>query len=226
MKLAVKNYNFSNLKVLKDIIAQEKNFKIQIISLEPIDLFLEFLNMNSYKYVLLINSRPSKSHINIQIEYEDIDVNRIILYNNKRNLNFIQIVFKLMRQEKTQFLKGKVSGNIDLLLDMYPYKNTNDLINIAQGYSLDIPNIMKDSLDYTESIILLSMIRYTKLGDIVSNIKLIDQSLDNVFMIRNKILNLLDRKIISCYKDNYKINISHESLKKILERIDFDINRT
>jgi hypothetical protein len=109
---------------------------------------------------------------------------------------------------------------------MYPYKNTNDLINIAQGYSLDIPNIMKDSLDYTESIILLSMIRHTKLGDIVSNIKLIDQSLDNVFMIRNKILNLLDRKIISCYKDNYKINISHESLKKILERIDFDINRT
>ncbi|EOB13882.1 hypothetical protein NBO_53g0007 [Nosema bombycis CQ1] len=226
MKLAVKNYDFSHLKVLKDIIAQEKNFKIQIISLEPIDLFLEFLNINSYKYVLLVNSRPSKSHINIQIEYEDIDVNRIILYNNKRNLNFIQIVFKLTRQEKTQFLKGKVSGNIDLLLDMYPYKNTNDLINIAQGYSLDIPNIMKDSLDYTESIILLSMIRHTKLGDIVSNIKLIDQSLDNVFMIRNKILNLLDRKIISCYKDNYKINISHESLKKILERIDFDINRT
>lgn len=221
-------FDFQSLSVLKQIIENEKRFRIQIISLEPIDLFLEFLDSASVEYRLQNISKPSNSSINIQIEKEDVKASRIILYNNRRESDYIQIVFKLTMEEKKRYLESQVPDRkkLSLLLDTYPYKNTDELKKLAVDYTFNISEIMKSSFDYLESVILLCMIRNTKLMDIISNIKQVDPNLHNVFMIRNKLTSLTERKVVVCNRDNYKINISFESLKKILARIDFDLNKT
>ncbi|KAF9760945.1 hypothetical protein NGRA_2948 [Nosema granulosis] len=219
-------YNFSSLSTLKEIIKNEKKFRVQIVSFEPLDLFLKFLDQNKYTYKLF--NKTASNSINILQDSEPTDAKKVILYSNKRDTDYVQIIFNLTREEKQNIIENQIpkDTNISLLLDTYPYKNTEELINLATGYSLNIPEIMKNSVDYLESVILLCMIRNNKLLDIISNVRQVDSKLDNVFMIRNKILGLVEKKVVVANRDTYKINISHESLKAILERIDFDVNRT
>ncbi|EQB62149.1 hypothetical protein NAPIS_ORF00267 [Vairimorpha apis BRL 01] len=222
--------NFANIKweeniKLKKLLKNEKEFKIQIISFEDVQVFFHFLKFCKLEFHVASNFSKfeynNKIKIITSLDFFDHNCKRIILYNNTRVKDFIQIFFNLSYNEKLSFLNNNKINHFNnkLIIDSFKNKPLHFLLNINEiSY---VENYI-ESFDYLEILILISLIKNKKYKDLIKNIEEIDHKHNNLFKIKMKIDSLIERKIIN---RNFKFLISHKLLEFICKKINFDIKK-
>ncbi|KAG0438077.1 hypothetical protein DMUE_3321 [Dictyocoela muelleri] len=160
---------FKSLTPLLNILTK-KSFKIQIISLEPLNLFIEYLRIKNidfnlhFNYNLNINNSLTNDTINIIVPNKSFNNNfnnnfnknqKIILYSNFRNSDFIQIIFKPTEDEVLEYLQYRKARKNNLnknnkYKDINKYNNINKDINKYKDNDIN-KEINKDKDDINKS---------------------------------------------------------------------------
>lgn len=228
---------FESRSNLIEFLLEEKEFKIQIFSLEAIEIFEAFLKFNNILYDKNFSSSfVSKNKIILLFDDGPITLPienlRIILFSNKRNYSFIPYKFKLEVEEKKRILvylkqscsKSAEFGDINVkkginenIIDLYPKSTLTSLIINR----LDVFSLTSKTSSYIQSVIIMCMIKESKFAKIFREVVNVDSNLKNKFVIKCELNSLLQKKICSKVGDSYKLVISKLSIQKICESIGF-----
>ncbi|ELA42191.1 uncharacterized protein VICG_00834 [Vittaforma corneae ATCC 50505] len=206
---------FEERENLVSILRNEKAFRIQVFSFESIEIFEQFLLSKNIKFIKGFTSKAlSKNEIHLLLNDGSSVLNapRIILYSNMRDFTFIPYKFILSNDEKGSFVKNR-----------FVLKSSSESYSATSLSSndLDVAGFTADSLNYVQSVIILCMIKECKLKSICKEVQQVDPELRNMFVIKSE-LNLLCRyKFCTKTGESYKLNISHETVVKVCEKLGF-----
>ncbi|KAM0679515.1 hypothetical protein GINT2_002359 [Glugoides intestinalis] len=208
---------FSRRKDLQDLLENEKQFKLQVFSLESIEIFEEYLDSIGIEYIKEFTSTvvvPRKKILLLLDDGGNIpNSSRMILYANTRNFTFVPYQFCLTLEEKELFVQSKI------LLESNKHSPvTSMLLN-----ELDFAGYASISLNYLQSIIIMCLIRESSFKGICNEVSLVDPELENSLCIKCELNWLCKYKFCIKSGENYKINISHESVSKICDKLGFSM---
>jgi len=256
---------FEKREKLIDFLSNEKSFKIQIFSLESVEIFEVLLKVNRIEYkkgftTTFKNSRAVQLLIDDGKLSDEHANQKLILYSNNRNFDFIPYKFKLSVNEKNNIceellqldrtfeadtLNGHAvkalsngsltkeqrehSEGIREILQVDNIKIDRDLIALNPRSSLtsmfsdklNVYGFTEDALNYTQSVIVMGMIGENKFIRIFNEVKSIDPSLDNKFLIKCELNSLINKKICTKNGDLYKLSISNLTVQNICKKIGF-----
>lgn len=225
-------FQFEPRDNLIKLLREEESFKIQVYSLEAIEIFEDFLNSkkiafskeftstfkgNQKKIALLVcdghlkesNCNPSKSK------------QRIILYSNAVNYQFIPYKFVLSQKEKNELIQLKDSHlTSQEKRDLIKFNPKSSLTSLVSNY-IDASTYVAKSLGYEQSVIVMSMIKEKKLRKIHKEVVAIDPQLDNLFLIRLNLNSLVNMNICTRVRDSYTLSVSKETVKAICTTLGF-----
>lgn len=222
-----------SLTNLINLLKNEKEYKIQIFTLENIEVFEYFLIYNRINYNKTFTSKYKPNNfINLLLEDVKFEINlkkgkineKIILFSNERNYNFISYFFQLTLDEKLNLVKNKDFLNF-LDWKINPDKvqiNPKTSLSLLSKENVNIGKYISESINYNQSIIIMAVMKESKFMKIFNEIKIFDPKLDNSFLIRMELNELVEIKIITKNGDNYKLNISNETLKEICKSKGYD----
>lgn len=263
----VKDKNiFEERENLIDFLNNEKSFKIQIFSLESVEIFEVLLKINRIEYKKDFTTSFKNSRT-VQLLIDDGDLKdehanqKLILYSNNRNFDFIPYKFKLSVNEKSRICdevlqagrsfkantfdgdafkalptrrslikeQGEHSEAIREILEGDSIKIDSDLIALNPRSSLtsmfsdklNVYEFTEDALNYAQSVIVMGMIGENKFIRIFNEVKSIDPSLDNKFLIKCELNALINKKICTKRGDLYKLSISNLTVQNICKKIGF-----
>lgn len=221
---------FESLSDILNIMKSKNEFRIQIISREDIKIFKLFLDSSNLDYHInywnnyLVSSNQKIIHVYTSSEDFNPNYKKVILFNPVLDNKFIQICFRPTYVEKMKFirLKYKKTSKIDIIIDAYKNSAIHEICDKIENKCM---MSMVESFDYTESLILFSMCKCSKLTEIIKEIRNIDKNVNNKFILKMKINGLVNRKVILFKNNIYKLNISLEALEGICKKIDLDIKK-
>lgn len=211
---------FESLKVFFKIVRNERYFKIQIITLESLDIFEAALKEEKIPYTKHFSSMIKKSE-SLSLILRDSDIclpgpGKYVLFSNRRHREFVQVVFIPTLEEKLSIVGDKY------IVQAYKYKNINELLKIASEEEARIESHFGSGLDYFESVIMLVVSSKSKFKDILSTSREMDGKLGNSFFLQMKLNGLVDKLLIVRNRDRYRVNTSKAVLRHIGRRIGFD----
>lgn len=227
-----KEVEFKNnlVKLLKN----EQNFKIQIFSFEPIEVFEKFLNLKKINYKKGFTSENIKNNLNSIVlllnddEQKNITFKKVILYSNIRNYSFIPYFFDSINDFNNNFNSdNKNISNSDNINNSISISKSNSISNKSsiirrKNNVIDIVKFSSKSFNYIRSVIILAMIKEKKLKNISKEIKLIDPNLSNIFVIKSELNWLCKYKFCIKSSDVYKLNISQDLVIEICKNLGFN----
>lgn len=205
---------FSTRKDLQTLLKKEKQFKLQIFSLESVEVFENYLESIGIEYTKAFTSTavPRKKILLLLDDEGKIPKSsRMILYSNTRNFSFVPYRFSLNLKEKELFVKSK------LLLE----SNKNSSATSLLLQDLDFSGYAAMSLNYLQSVIVMCLIRESSFKGVCREVSLVDPELQNSLSIKCELNWLCKYKFCIKSGENYKINISHESVSKICDSLGF-----
>ena len=212
-----KGRTFESLRKLVEIVREEKSgFQIQIFSLEAVEVFEEALANEQIPYKKQFTStyKPSRS---IVLLLKDSDLppipeeSRLLLYSTARDPRFVPYKFQLTQQEKEDIVGDRSLTE--------PCKRAS-LTSIVCPRT-DVHSYTASALGYVQCIIVFCMMRENRFSRLFEEIKSVDSSLDNRFVIRCE-LNALARMGICRKRWNvYSIGVSNLTLQMICEKAGF-----
>lgn len=208
--------NFKSLKILKRIITNESFYQIQLFTLESFDLFENWLINNNILYKKMFTSTLCYNNNELIILFKDtndFDVyskSKIILLSNDRDRRFIPYKFILNENEKNKIVNNTIAFNQNKKLSVCSILRKK--INISE--------FIANGLSYIQSIIISCLINESHFDKLFKEIQNIDETINNKFIIKLEINDLLKNKILS--KKNpeiYKLNISKETIRQICYKV-------
>lgn len=207
---------FKSLTKLLNIINQELAFKIQVFSLESVELFMFVLKKHKVKYNLQFSSSyKNSSYLSLILKDSVLpdfpSDSRLILFSNSRNKGFVPYKFVLSADEK------KHMWNNDVVFEI----NKRNTLSYVLNEKIDIHKYTAESLTYTQCMIVFSMVNKNKLADIFKEVVSADNSLSNKFILKCEINNLLKHGICKKKGEFYNLNISKNTIQHICSRINF-----
>ena len=143
----------------------------------------------------------------------DFDVyskSKIILLSNDRDRRFIPYKFILNENEKNKIVNNTIAFNQNKKLSVCSILRKK--INISE--------FIANGLSYIQSIIISCLINESHFDKLFKEIQNIDETINNKFIIKLEINDLLKNKILS--KKNpeiYKLNISKETIRQICYKV-------
>lgn len=205
------------------ILKREKSFKIQIFSLESVEMFERFLESNKVSYTKdFTSSFAFKRNIALLLDDGPIENpkgnTRLILYSNLRNYKFVPYKFKLSHEEKKNILK---SYKIPFSKNMLEFCKGSSLTS-AIAKDLTIHRHALNVLSYAQSIIVMCMVKESKFARIFNEVKTVDPELNNRFVVKCELNYLSKIKICSKVGDSYRLAISNQAVQEICEIIGFE----
>lgn len=208
---------FKSLEKLLDIINRERYFKIQVFSLESVEIFTYALSENRIKYNIQFTS-SYKDCPGLTILLKDSEIPEIpndlsiILYSNFRDKRFIPYKFDIDIDEKKKII------NNDNIFEI----NKRNSLSFIFGKQIDIHKHTSDSLNYIQSVIVFCMVRKNKLNDLFDEVTSTDENLNNKFVLKCELNSLVKYGICNKKGDNYKLNLSKLTIQNICNKIKFD----
>lgn len=216
----VKVRKFDQRTNLIDLIKNEESFLLQIYSLESVEIFEEFLKSMKISFKKEFSSvyRPKKNTIYLILDdgsFPDSmnfnEKHRCIFYSNKRNFSFIPFRFSLSEAERIQFIQDK------MILESNKTATVSSIIN-------KIPDPFEysaNSLNYSQSVIMMCLIKVGNFLKLCEEVKNVDPELNNSFAIKLELNWLCSYKFCKKIGNSYKITVSNETVRKICDRIGF-----
>lgn len=214
---------FDSRQNLVDILKKERDFRIQIFSLESIEIFEKFLEFNKISYTKgFTSSFAFKRNIALLLDDGPIvnlkENKRIILYSNLRNYKFVPYKFKLSHEEKKDFIK---LYRIPVAKNMLEFCKKSSLASIISK-EFEVHQYVSNALSYTQSVIVMCMVKESKFARIFNEVKAVDPSLSNKFVVRCELNYLTKIKICTRAADSYKLAISSQVVQAICKLIGFE----
>lgn len=214
---------FQPREKLLDILRKEKDFRVQIFSLESIEIFEKFLEFSKISYTKgFTSSFAFKRNIALLIDDGPIvnpkENKRIILYSNLRNHKFAPYKFKLSDEEKKNVLK---LCKVPIAKNMLEFCKRSSLTSIANR-DLGIHQYVSNALNYAQSIIVMCMIKESKFARIFNEVKAVDPELNNKFVVRCELNYLTKIKVCTRTANSYKLSISNQTVQAICKLIGFE----
>lgn len=211
-----RKYSFESIQKLLGIISAEKTFQIQVFSLESIEVFEKALLHESVVYKKAFTSAYVRGEA-LTILLKDSEISTvpvdapIILYSNARDARFVPYKFKLTAKEKERILEDSY------LCEAY---KASALTSIVRS-KIDISSYTASSIDYVSSVILFCMVREKRFSRLCNEIRLVDSTLDNRFVIKCGLNSLLKMHLCKKAGSSYTVNVGKDTLEKICEKIGF-----
>lgn len=213
MKLKI---NFESLKILKKIITNESFYQIQLFTLESFDLFENWLINNNISYKKMFTSTMCYDSNELLILFKDtndFDVynkSKIILLSNNRDRRFIPYKFTLNENEKNKVVNNIIAFNQNKKLSACSILRKK----------INISGFIANGLSYIQSIIISCLINESHFDKLFKEIQSIDETINNKFIIKLEINDLLKNKILSKKNSEvYKLNINKETVRQICYKI-------
>lgn len=225
ISLPNRKYNFESLERLFELLNSDKPYQIQVFSLESIELFehaLAYGSIDYYKeftstYKQFSGSKKSNNR-KVCLLFDDGDFRnfsdsvRLILYSNRRDNRFLPYKFILAEHEKEQFLENK---SMHAAIKKLPITSVlNKVINLHE--------YIANSLGYIKCIILFCMLREKKFNKIFQEVVSVDPKLNNKFIVKCELNELIKYKFCKKIGETYQITLSKLTMVKICEKIGFD----
>lgn len=212
-------HSFASLDALFRIIQKEQTFRVQIITLESLDVLEAALAERGIEYVRQFSSDIRDSTcVTLILQDSDVDVQRAgrhILFSNVFDGSFVQIVFRPTREEKLA-----VVGD-ERLVQAYDYKSISELTRM-QSNTLFRPSMHFGSeLDYFESIVMLVVATRARFHAILDGVREMDAALNNAFVLQMKLNGLVSKQFVLRTGDSYRSNVSEETVRAIGRRAGF-----
>lgn len=208
------NLECESLSKLKKIVQDESFFRIQIFSLESVEIFEKFLKGITYEKQFSSKLTVSKKLVLLLRDSElpeELKSQRIILYSCHRDNRFIPYKFKLNNTEMKSIITDSHISQI--------YKGST--LTAAISDKLDVYEYTANSLNYIQSLVVFCLIRTSNFKVLCKEIEQVDNSLTNKFIIKCEINSLLKTKIIKKSNNSYSLNISKETIQRICEKLGF-----
>lgn len=221
-----------NLLGLLNLIKNEEDYQIQILSLESVEVFEYFLGFNNIVYIKAFTSKFKNTNSSVKLLLEDSKFEyslrkhnqRILLYSNDRNYSFIPFYFQLTLKEKLNLIKKRdfmESLNWSIPIEKVQMNPKTSLTALSK----EDPNLGKfisNSISHIQSIILMSVMKECKLFKIFNEVKVFDPALENSFLIKLELNELVENRMISKNGDNYRLNLSNETIMEICKLKKYD----
>jgi hypothetical protein len=211
-----------SLRTVFQIMDSEASYRIQIITLESIEVFEEALGKRGIAYTKQFTSNASPSpHPVLLIRDSEVRISsegRYILYSNIRQREFIQVVFRPSLEEKAECVGDA------FLARSYAYKNIAELKAMKEDRALSIAEHHSSCLDYYESVVIFVMVSKHKFHDILEGVGEICSELRNSFLLQLKLNGLVQKLFVLRSGDRYRINVSMEAVRAICLRIGLNVN--
>ncbi|KAF7684317.1 hypothetical protein TCON_0478 [Astathelohania contejeani] len=218
--IKIRYVSFKSLDPFFKIISTEPKFKIQIITTESLITFLNLMSYKNIKYHLAVGAAPQKEKINVIIEPE-VEGSKLVLFNKKPHDDYIPLIFEVTLEEKRRYFRDV--DNIDFIIKAYgKEKNLVELERIINKTEL---KVYPPQLSYIESIVIFGLCSASRFSVLVETLEKIDERINNSFLVQVCLNGLVSKKIVAKNGDNYRINISKESVKEICEKIGYNINK-
>lgn len=206
---------FEERENLVSLLRNEKAFRVQVFSFESVEIFEQFLLSRNVKFAKgFASEAPPKSEILLLLNDGSPvpSAPRIILYSNMRNFAFIPYKFTLSSNEKANFVQNQF-----ILKSSSESHSATSLLS----RDLDIAGFTADSLTYTQSVIILCMTKECKFKDICKEMQQVDPELRNMFVVKSELSLLCRHRFCTKTGESYKLNISHETVVKVCEKLGF-----
>lgn len=206
--------SFDKRANLTQLLNTEKSFKLQVFSVESVEIFEQFLHSENIQFSKGFTSKPPpKSKLALLLDDGSSipSYPRIILFSNRRNFSFVPYCFQLSQREKESAVGRK------LLLGA---SKDASLISLLST-DLQIVQFTAGALNYVQSVIILCMLKETKFKRICAEARQVDPELNNGFVILCELNWLSRRRFCTRSGDSYKLDISHEIAMKICENLGF-----
>lgn len=222
----IRYVSYMSLRPLFDIVRHEKSFKVQVVSLEPFSVLVELFNYKNIEYKLILS--PSdiyrKRKINIIVHDSHLECKtpgKYLLYQCRRNENFVQIVFSVGMSEKIRYCCLKYGIQAKKIVKAYGRDRTLcDLEKMITQTDFEMPPL---SLSYVETVVLLC-VRRSRFEKICKQALQIDSRLDNTFLIWLTLNELADKDLVVRTGNYFKANVSKELMEKACRKANIDTN--
>lgn len=204
---------------LFSLLKNEKEFKVQICSLESIEIFEYFLEINQIKYIKNFTSKCKNINaVNLLLNdgHMNLKLKKIILYSNLINKDFIQINFKLTLDEKIELMKNKGFKLITVPEETIKL-NPKSTLSILNFKPLNIGKYISQVISATQLVLIMSMLKENKFSEICKEAKNFDWQINNRFIIKCELNYLVSIKICTRKGESYRLNISNETLDEICQ---------
>lgn len=222
--IRIKYVNYKSLAPLFDILNSEKSYKIQIISIEPFSILTELFNYKRISYHVVFSSMleaSERNKLNIVIQDSEISVpesGKYILYSNKRNPAFIQLVFRVSLEEKIRYFNHRGSSPKKAVTAHGGTKNIVEIQNIIDGKNI---GTLLPHVTYLETIVMLCA-RKGDFKGVCKKVSQLDGKLKNTFLVWITLNELVNRKFITKHGERFRLNISKDSLDAICKKSGLD----
>lgn len=232
--------NINGMENILKLMKNEKNFKLQILSIESYKTFIEILDLNKIEYTFSYFSDPIISK-NINFIYQNQSINdfefpilgKFILFGNSFHFDFIQFCFKLTDEFKENYIKKKYINEkfISSFVHLIPNYNLHELeiqLNPKESFITynnyyDINYLENNILNKLEISLLFIIYNHSKLSDICLNLEILNSKYNNSFEILLTINKLIEHSFIKSNNNKYYISISKEFLFKLCKEIGYNL---
>ncbi|KAL0265710.1 UNVERIFIED_CONTAM: hypothetical protein PYX00_011424 [Menopon gallinae] len=213
-----------SLRPLFDIVRSERSFRVQVVSLEPFSTLVELFNYKGISYKLIMSPADSyrKSKVNIIVHDSPLECSapgKYLLYLNRRNEGFVQIVFSVGLDEKVRHCCLRYGPQARRIVQAYGSSRTlGGLEKMMARKTLEMP---PPPLSYVETVVLLC-VRGSSFDKICRQVLQMDSSLDNAFTIWLTLNELACRNFVTRSGSRFKANVSRELLEKACQKASID----
>lgn len=220
----IRYVSYRSLRPLFDIVHHEKNFKVQVVSLEPFSTLVELFNYKNIRYKLILSQADSYSKRKVNIIVHDSNIEcrtsgKYLLYQNIRNRNFVQVVFSIGVDEKMRYCCLKYGLLAKKIVKAHGRARTlGDLEKIITQTDFEMPPLL---LSYIETVVLLC-VRRSKFEEICKQALQIDSRIDNTFLIWLTLKELTDKDLVARSGNYFKANVSKELLERACKNVNID----
>lgn len=217
---------YRSLQPLLKIIASERCYKVQIISLEPFSTLIELFNYRDIKYKLILTAAdtPDVGRLNIIIgdaPAEDLEPGPYVLYSNIANMAFVQIVFDVSMEEKIRYFTLKHGPDSKKVVMAHgKSKTVSDMEGMLRKRMSTVPY---PRVNYIETLILLCS-KGKSFDKIWREVGQMDSKLKNKFLVWLTLNGLVERNLVTRTGNSFRSGISRESLDGACRRIGVDVS--
>lgn len=233
--VVLKKPPFDDRNSLVDLLKGEPCFRIQVFSLESIEVFEDFLHSKKIAFtrgftsgresatgdastgrgtspvMLLLDDGPPASTLVLAAP-------RVLLYSNMSNPSFIPYQFMLSLNEKQAILRDRrVPSERRALAEA----RHSGALTAALAEPLDLAAATAGALNYVQSVIVLCLVREGRFKRLCKEVQQVEPGIDSMMWVRAELNWLCKHKFCLKSGNIFKLNISHEAVVKVSERLGF-----
>lgn len=213
---------FKNRDSLVPLLTTEPHFKIQVFSLESIEIFEDFLHVNRISFVRGFTSSPPVSCSDIALLLSDgpllVNIPRVILYSNIRDFQFIPYQFKLTYLERESILSTRKVTQEQRALAEAVHSGS---LTRTLAPPLRLSEATAGALSYLQCVIIMCLAKEKRLKYIWKEVRDVDPEIGGLTVIRAELNWLCKHKFCTRSGDIFRLRVSPETVRLVSERIGF-----